>query len=57
LTIATGLSAGVHLGGTALLVVYGPDVPSSTGFVAVYSPSTPGHTVVHFGEVVFSVDR
>jgi len=57
LTIATGLSAGAHPGGTALLVVYGPDVPSATGLVAVYSPSTPGHTVVHFGELVFSVDR
>jgi hypothetical protein len=57
LTVSTGLSAGVHQGGTALLVVYGPDVPSAEGFVAVFSASVPAHTVVHVGEVVFSVDR
>jgi hypothetical protein len=55
LTVSTGYSAGVHLGGTALLVVYGADVPGSAGSIAVYSPSDGGHTVVHFGEVVFSV--
>ena len=57
LTVSTGLSAGAHEGGTALLVVYGPDVPGATGIVAVYSASTPAHTVVHLGEVTFSVDR
>ncbi len=56
LTITTGLSAGVHQGGTALLVVYGSDVPGSEGFVAVFSPSTGSHTVLHFGEVVFSLN-
>ena len=56
-TVSTGLSAGAHQGGTALLVIYGPDVPSAEGFVAVFSASVPAHTVVHFGEVVFSVDR
>jgi hypothetical protein len=55
LTVSTGLSAGAHQGGTALLVIYGSDVPGSEGFVAVFSPSTGGHTVLHFGEVVFSL--
>lgn len=57
LTVSTGLSAGAHEGGTALLVVYGPDVPGATGIVAIYSPSTPAHTVLHVGEVAYSVDR
>lgn len=57
MTVSTGQSAGVHQGGTALLVIYGPDVPSSTGYVAVYSPSTANHPVLHIGEVVFTVDR
>ena len=57
LTVSTGLSAGAHTGGTALLVVYGSFVPGVAGFVAWYSPRAPGHTEVHFGEVVFSVDR
>jgi hypothetical protein len=55
-TFSTGLSAGAHQGATALLVVYGSDVPGAQGFVAVFSASNPAHTVVHFGEVVFSVD-
>jgi hypothetical protein len=57
LTVSTGAAAGAHQGGTALLVIYGPDVPNSEGFVAVFSASNPAHTVVHFGEVVFSVDK
>ena len=57
LTVTTGFSAGAHHGGTALLLVYGPDVPGSDGIVGIFSPSVPAHTVVHFGEVVFSVDR
>ena len=56
-TVSTGLSAGVHSGGTALLVIYGADIPGAQGVVAVSSPSTAGHTVVHIGEVVFSVDQ
>lgn len=55
--VTTGRSAGVHAGGTALLIVYGDDVPSSRGFVSIYSVSTGGHEVVHLGEIVFSVDR
>ena len=30
--------------------------PGSAGLVAVYNPSIGGHTVVHFGEIVFSVN-
>lgn len=55
--MSTGAAAGARQGGTALLTIYGPDVPSSEGFVAVFSASNPAHTVVHFGEVVFSVDK
>lgn len=57
LTVSTGLLAGYHQGGTALLVVYGPDVPSATGTVAIYSPSVGNHSVIQFGEVIYSVDR
>jgi hypothetical protein len=57
LTVSTGLSAGAHTGGTALLAVYGSDAPGAAGIVALFSPSVPGHTEVHFGELVFSVDR
>ena len=57
LTVSTGMTAGAHQGGTALLVVYGPDVPGSEGIVGIFSPSVGSHTVVHFGEIVFSVDR
>jgi len=57
LTVSTGLNAGAHQGGTALLVVYGSELPGTGGTVALYNPSTAGHTVVHFGELVFSVDR
>ncbi len=57
MVVSTGLSAGAHQGGTALLVVYGSDVPGAEGAVAVFSASTPGHSVVHLGEVVFSVER
>jgi hypothetical protein len=54
--IATGQTAGAHAGGTALLVVYPADFPGGAGIVAVYSPSTDGHQVVHLGEVVFRTD-
>jgi hypothetical protein len=57
MTVSTGVSAGVHTGGTALLVVYGPDVPGATGYVAIYSASDPAHTVIHVGEAIYSVDR
>jgi hypothetical protein len=57
LPVSTGLNAGLHQGGTALLVVNGSEVPGAAGIVILYSPSVPGHQVVHFGEVVFSVDR
>lgn len=57
LTISTGQSAGDHAGGTALLFVYGPDVPGAQGIVGLFSASNDLHTVVHFGELVFSVDR
>jgi hypothetical protein len=57
LTVSTGLNAGVHLGGTALLVIYGADLPGSAGLVLVTSPSTGGHSAVHLGELVFSADR
>ena len=33
------------------------DAPGAAGIVALFSPSVPGHTEVHFGELVFSVDR
>jgi hypothetical protein len=56
LTVSTGLNAGVHLGGTALLVIYGADQPGAAGLVLVASPSIGAHSVVHFGELVFSVD-
>jgi hypothetical protein len=55
-TVSTGLAAGVHQGGTALLVVFGSDVAASAGLVVIYSPSIGAHTVVHLGEIVFSVD-
>jgi hypothetical protein len=56
-SVGTGMTAGAHAGGTALLVIYGPDVPGAEGMVAVFSPSTSGHSVIHLGEVVFSIDR
>jgi hypothetical protein len=55
-TVSTGLPAGAHQGGTALLVVAGADLPGSAGLVLIYSPSVGGHTVVHLGEIVFSID-
>lgn len=55
LTLGTSETAGASPGGTALLVVYGPDVPSAEGMVAVFSPSNPSHRVVHLGEVIFSL--
>lgn len=57
LTALTGLSAGVHQSGTALLVVYGEDLPASSGRVALFSPSHPQHNTVHLGETMFRVDR
>lgn len=57
LTIGTSNTAGASASGTALLVVYGPDVPGAEGMVAVFNQSTPGHRVVHLGEVIFSPDR
>jgi hypothetical protein len=54
--IATGLTAGAHAGGSSLLVVYPADFPGAAGVVAVYSPSTADHQVVHLGEVVFRID-
>jgi hypothetical protein len=56
LTVGTSQTAGSSPGGTALLVVYGPDVPSAVGMVAVFSPSDPSHRVVHLGEVIFSLN-
>ena len=57
MSVSTGMTAGVHPSGSALLVIYGPDVPGAEGLVAVFSASTGGHSVIHLGEVVFSVDR
>ena len=54
--IGTGQSAGAHTAGSALLVIYPRDFPNVAGYVAVYSPSNPGHQVVRLGEIVFRID-
>jgi hypothetical protein len=54
--IATGRSAGAHAGGSALLGIYPGDFPSGAGYVAVFTPSTAGHEVIHLGEIVFRID-
>lgn len=57
LTVSTGLNAGVHASGTALLMIFGADLPFSAGLVTVQSAGTPYHSVLHLGELVFTVDR
>ncbi len=59
LTVSTGIQAGAQQGGTALLIILGsvPESEDLVGLVSVFSASNPGHTVAHFGEVVFTVDR
>jgi len=37
-------------------VIHGADLPGAAGLVLVSSPSTGSHSVLHVGEVVFSVD-
>jgi hypothetical protein len=54
--IATGLSAGAHAGGSALLAIHPGDFPGAAGYVSVFSPSNPAHEVVHLGEIVFRID-
>lgn len=46
-----------NLGGPALVIVYGKDAPGHEGQVVVQYSTTAADQVVHFGEVVFSVDR
>lgn len=57
LPILTGRSAGAHTSGVALLFIRGKDLPDLGGFVSPISWSDDAHTVVHFGELVFTVDR
>ena len=51
--IATGQSAGVNQGGTALLLIY----PGSFGgFVGLFSASNPADPVIHVGDIAFRTD-
>jgi hypothetical protein len=49
--------ASQNLGGTALIVIFGDDVATYRGLVAVQFQTDAADMSVHFGEVVFSVDR
>lgn len=57
LPVITGRNAGAHTSGVALLFIRGKDLPDLGGFVSPLSWSDDAHTVVHFGELVFTVDR
>lgn len=48
--------ASQNLGGTALIVIFGEDVATYRGLVAVQFQTDVNDRVVHFGEAVFSVD-
>lgn len=55
--VSTGLSAGAHQGGTALLVIYGDDLPTAAGSVSLFSATNPAHNTIHVGELTFRADR
>lgn len=58
LVFTVGMSrASQNVGGHAMVVIYGPNVPSAHGVVGIQFESDPADRAVHFGELVFSVDR
>ncbi len=54
--IATGQTAGVHQGGTALMFIYPAGFPDVAGIASVFSPSNPAHQVIHLGDITFRTD-
>ena len=58
LTFSIGMSrASQNLGGRAQMVIYGPESPGRHGVVAVHFETDAADRALHFGELVFSVDR
>lgn len=58
LTFSIGMSrASQNLGGRAQMVIWGPEVPARHGVVQVFFETDAADRALHFGELVFSVDR
>jgi hypothetical protein len=58
LTFSVGMSlASQNRGGRAMVVIYGPNDPELHGVVVLQFETDPADRAVHFGELVFSVDR
>lgn len=49
--------ASQNLGGEAKLILYGPEYPSLHGMVGIMFETDAADRALHFGELVFSVDR
>jgi hypothetical protein len=54
--IATGDTAGVYQGGTALVLIYPAAFPDNAGIVSVFSASNPAQRVIHLGDITFRTD-
>jgi hypothetical protein len=58
LTFSVGMTrASQNLGGRAMVIIYGPEVPGLHGLVGLQFTTDPADRAVHFGELVFSIDR
>lgn len=58
LAFTVGMSrASQNLGGHAMVVIHGPNVPGLHGVVGLQFETDAADRAVHFGEIVFSVDR
>lgn len=58
LSFSVGMSrAAQNLGGRAMVLIYGPTVPGQHGVVVIQFETDADDRALHFGEVMFSIDR